>query len=70
MLFVSILPGHRPGRVWLCLFVLLLAARSGRTQNLAELDQVKPFDIQGNIEARAMFYDANGIPARYLPFNY
>jgi hypothetical protein len=70
MLFVSILSGHRPDRVWLCLFALLMAAQSGQTQDLAQLDQVKPFDIQGNIEARAVFYDANGIPARYLPFNY
>lgn len=70
MLFVSIFTGHRPGLAapWL-LFSLLLSLHS-HAQDLAQLGQVKPFDIHGNIEARAVFYDANGIPARYMPFNY
>ena len=30
----------------------------------------KPFVLSGNLDATAIFYNANGIPNRYLPFNY
>jgi hypothetical protein len=69
-MFTSIYTGRWSGPAWLCLFFSLLPVLAGYTQDLGQLDQVKPFEIHGNVEARAVFYDANGIPARYLPFNY
>lgn len=39
-------------------------------QDLASLRDQKPVTVQGGIDTRLVFYKANGIPSRYLPFNY
>ena len=39
-------------------------------QNLEEIAKQKPVTISGSATARAIFYDANGIPNRRQPFSY
>lgn len=58
-----------------CVSVLLLLVtcsimQSLHAQDLAQMKNAKPFDIQGDLQARAIFYNVNGIAPRYLPFNY
>ena len=39
-------------------------------QDLAHIREQKPVTFHGGIDTRLVFYKANGIPPRYLPFNY
>jgi hypothetical protein len=39
-------------------------------QDVEQITRQKPVEIHGGIDARMIFYDANGITPRYLPFNY
>lgn len=49
----------------LCLFASYTTA-----QDIQEMAEQRPVTIRGSLEARAMFYDANGIANRFLPSNY
>jgi hypothetical protein len=58
------------GLVRFASLLLLTGSIGASAQNLEQIGNVKPIEIHGALEARAVFYHANGIPARYLPFNY
>jgi len=61
------------GQCWRFLFSLILllsVAFPSRSQNLENLAEQKKLALSGGIDARMIFYDANGIRPRYLPFNY
>lgn len=54
-----------------CIFIAVwFAGISAHGQDLNNLRDQKSVMIQGGIDTRLVFYKANGIPARYLPFNY
>jgi hypothetical protein len=60
-----------PGRFWIPLWTILAAfSHIARAQDLEQIANQKPVEVHGGIDARAIFYDANGITPRYLPFNY
>jgi hypothetical protein len=50
------------------LFTLCISYASA--QDLAQIKNQKAFQLSGGVDARTIFYDANGIQGRYLPFNY
>src|SRR5690606_28696525 len=52
------------------LLVLWFGDREGSAQDLEQLTSARAFDVSGSVETRAVFYNANGISHRYLPFNY
>ncbi len=52
------------------LAALLLVTHFTGGQDLGQLGQQKPVEFHGGIDARMIFYDANRITPRYLPFNY
>lgn len=49
---------------------LLLFSRAGFAQDLESIPKQKPFTLTGSINARGIFYNANGIEARRKPFSY
>lgn len=54
-----------------CLLVVVcFAALPVFSQDLSRIAKEDPVSLHGGIDTRAIFYKANGIPARYLPFNY
>jgi hypothetical protein len=53
-----------------CGVILMMLAYSSKAQDLEQIAQQKPAEIHGGIDARTIFYKANGIAPRYLPFNY
>ena len=55
--------------------LLLLLASSSITgssfgQQVEQMLKAKPINISGNVNVTGIFYNASGIPNRYLPFNY
>jgi hypothetical protein len=52
------------------LYSLLALALHSRAQQVGSLLKAQPVTFSGNVSATAIFYDAKGIPNRYLPFNY
>ena len=58
-----ILPGSIIG-------LLLFIGMGLRAQNIEQMLHAKPAVLSGNMDATAIFYNAHGIPNRYLPFNY
>jgi hypothetical protein len=57
--------------VYDCFFgVLIFACLPAHAQDLAQIGQQKPVTFHGGVDVRLVAYKANGIPARYLPFNY
>jgi len=52
------------------LVFLLKETTTSQAQNLENIKNEKPITLHGNVNARAMFYDANGIPNRRKPFTY
>jgi len=50
------------------LFILVI--RFAEAQDLGHISEQKPVEVHGGVDARMIFYDANGITPRYLPFNY
>ncbi len=60
-----------PRRFWIPLWAILVSfSHIARAQDLEQIANQKPVEVHGGIDARAIFYDANGIAPRYLPFNY
>jgi hypothetical protein len=58
-------------RVYVFLALLLsISIPSAFAQDLEHIGKNEPFKVYGGINARTMFYQANGIQPRYLPFNY
>jgi hypothetical protein len=55
---------------YLTFVLFLFFFQSVIAQDVAQLGSSKPFTFHGGIDARVMAYSANGIPSRYLPFNY
>jgi hypothetical protein len=41
-----------------------------RAQQVEQMIHARPVTLSGSLDATAIFYHANGIPDRYLPFNY
>jgi len=55
----------------LCLLATgILSCQQLSAQDISNLSSVKPFSYAGTIEARSMFYSANGIANRRQPFSY
>jgi hypothetical protein len=54
------------------LLLLSLSVLTGRsyTQEVEKMLQAKPVAFSGNLSVTSIFYNARGIPNRYLPFNY
>lgn len=55
------------------ILILILIVTAGSTafgQQIENLIKSRPFQVSGNIHATSIFYNATGIPNRYLPFNY
>src|SRR5258705_13313305 len=53
------------------LFILLiLFAEKSLSQQVEKMLQSKPVVLSGNLNVTTIFYNAKGIPSRYLPFNY
>src|SRR5689334_20763279 len=50
--------------------LLLIATMSLRAQQVEKMIDAKPVVVSGSFDATAIFYQANGITDRYLPFNY
>ncbi len=57
-------------RYHLLIFLLFVSAIKANGQNVEQMIHSKPVTFSGNVDATAIFYHANGIPNRYLPFNY
>src|SRR5512139_3669114 len=55
--------------ILLLLSVFALTGRS-HAQEVEKMLHAKPVVFSGNLSATAIFYNARGIPNRYLPFNY
>ena len=53
---------------WLVGLVIFIG--STQAQDLSNINQQKPFKLDGSVELRGMFYQANGIADRMDPFNY
>jgi hypothetical protein len=51
------------------LLLLVLAGRAG-AQQVEKMLHARPVTLSGNVNVTTIFYDARGIPNRYLPFNY
>ncbi|MBS1598598.1 MAG: hypothetical protein JST75_10275 [Bacteroidetes bacterium] len=55
-------------------FILMISsfaiAQRLHAQQVEQMIHAKPFVLSGSVDATAIFYNANGIPNRYLPFNY
>lgn len=54
----------------LLLYVLWLTSASSFGQQVETMLKSKPVELSGNVNVTGIFYDARGIPNRYLPFNY
>jgi hypothetical protein len=54
------------------LLLLFLCALTGRSyaQEVETMLTAKPVSVSGSFSATSIFYNARGIPNRYLPFNY
>jgi hypothetical protein len=54
------------------LLLLLLCALTGRSyaQEVEKMLHAKPVGFSGSLSVTSIFYNARGIPNRYLPFNY
>jgi len=48
----------------------MLATLSTNAQQVEQMIHARPMSFSGSVDATAIFYNANGIPNRYLPFNY
>jgi hypothetical protein len=59
---------HRQGFLQILIFILCISFAAA--QDLAEIKNQKALQLSGGLDARAIFYEANGIQGRYLPFNY
>ncbi|RZJ81712.1 MAG: hypothetical protein EOO47_03270 [Flavobacterium sp.] len=53
-----------------CLLITLLIMQASFAQDFTNIKDAKPFSYSGSIEARSMFYTANGIANRRAPFTY
>ena len=51
-------------------FPLFLLAGKGYTQQVERMLHARPVEISGSVNVTSIFYNARGIPNRYLPFNY
>ncbi|MBE8720878.1 hypothetical protein [Sphingobacterium pedocola] len=57
--------------IYYLLFILLFnLVQTGFAQDLTTLREQKPFQFQGSLELRGMFYNASGIQNRMQPFTY
>ena len=54
----------------LATLLLLTTAHALQAQELSDLKNVKPFDINGSIGLNTSFYSVSGIPERQAPFAY
>src|SRR5262245_28635010 len=54
----------------LTVLVLLFAFTRIQAQNIEQMISSKPVIFSGNVDISTTFYNASGIPNRYLPFNY
>lgn len=54
----------------LATLLLLITAHALQAQELSDLKNVKPFDINGSIGLNTSFYSVSGIPERQAPFAY
>ena len=54
----------------LATLLLLTTAHTLQAQELSDLKNVKPFDINGSIGLNSSFYSVSGIPERQAPFAY
>ena len=54
----------------LATLLLLTTAHTLQAQELSDLKNVKPFDINGSIGLNTSFYSVSGIPERQAPFAY
>jgi hypothetical protein len=69
-------PAGRPiisyGKIQFYLSIILISAlwHHAAAQDLEQIRHEKKLQLMGGIDARAIFYNANGIAPRYLPFNY
>src|SRR6187402_1020712 len=56
------------------IFLLFLSLSAitdvARAQQVESMLSSKPVVLSGNVNVTTIFYDARGIPNRYLPFNY
>ena len=52
------------------LLLLFVISGSLHAQQVEQMMHARPFMLSGNVDATTIFYKANGIPDRYLPFNY
>ncbi|RYD74540.1 MAG: hypothetical protein EOP55_15105, partial [Sphingobacteriales bacterium] len=52
------------------LIIMMLFAAATSAQDFSNIKDVKPFTYSGSIEARSMFYTANGIANRRAPLTY
>ncbi len=52
------------------LLLIFLTALTTHAQSVEGMLKAHPVTFSGNVSATAIFYDAKGIPSRYLPFNY
>lgn len=59
-------------RKFLLLLLPLLSCTVGSTfgQQVEQMLKSKPLTVSGNVNVTGIFYNASGIPNRYLPFNY
>ena len=57
-------------KLLLILILLCIISNTLQSQNLEGLSNQKPVLLSGGLTARAIFYDANGIPNRRQPFSY
>lgn len=58
------------GSIFLLLVTVLLWSNTCLGQDLTNLGTKKPFEFNGNLELRGIFYHASGIANRRQPFNY
>jgi hypothetical protein len=57
-------------RVTVTTIMILLICSAGYTQQVEQMIKAKPVGFSGSFDATTIFYGADGIPNRYLPFNY
>jgi hypothetical protein len=56
--------------VFLLLLSLTVLAGAAPAQQVEKMLSSRPVVLSGKINVTGIFYDAHGIPNRYLPFNY
>ena len=67
----NLIRANRPKKFGMLVWaVVIVCNHISRAQDLEQITQQKPVEVHGGIDVRTIFYDANGITPRYLPFNY